>query len=120
MRPFEWRPWLSLLLLQVFPSFAAGPLFENTAIVRTTELGGSLVHVSTTYAIKALEQDAKIYTIALSEDEVKRSSWLEIKLKSTGAVLPVTNHGLDPDQYVSTYLVATLRLNPPLQGMLPS
>jgi hypothetical protein len=37
---------------------------RTAAIVRTVELGGSVVHVTTTYAIKALKDGLKMYTVA--------------------------------------------------------
>ena len=55
--PRHWRAPFSLLVsvfLLPLCSFAANS-FENTAVVRTVELGGSLVSVTTTYAIRALE-----------------------------------------------------------------
>ncbi|KAG7449218.1 oligosaccharyl transferase alpha subunit [Guyanagaster necrorhizus] len=67
------------LLFSALP--ATSHSFENTAIVRTVDLGGSLVHVTTTFAAKSLEQDASVYTIALGEEEVDRTSWLDVKVK---------------------------------------
>ena len=55
--------------------------FENTAIVRSVELGGSLVHVTTTYAAKALEPNVNTYTIALGNSEIEKTSWLDVKIK---------------------------------------
>ncbi|PFH52717.1 hypothetical protein AMATHDRAFT_139280 [Amanita thiersii Skay4041] len=66
--------------------------FENSAIVRTFELGGSLVHVTTTYAIKALESGAKTYTLALSSEERRKASWLEVKVKGQEDTLPIVEH----------------------------
>lgn len=74
--------------------------FENTAIVRTVELGGSLVHVTTTYAVKALDNGAQVYTIALGEREHKRTSWLEAKLKGQATLLPLEDAGYDSERYV--------------------
>jgi len=69
-------------------SFASATPFENSAIVRTFELGGSLVHVTTTYAIRALEPGVKTYTIALSPAEREKISWLEVRLKEKNVKLP--------------------------------
>ncbi|EPQ59907.1 hypothetical protein GLOTRDRAFT_33600 [Gloeophyllum trabeum ATCC 11539] len=79
--------------------------FENTAIVRTAELGGSLVHVTTTYAIKALEPKASIYTVVLSPDEQEKTSWLEIRQKGRQAPLQVEAHELDAVNNVYLYNV---------------
>jgi oligosaccharyltransferase complex subunit alpha (ribophorin I) len=79
------RRWWTLPLLLVSAlapsSSLAGLAFENTAIVRTIELGGSLVHVSTTYAVRALEPGQTTYQIALSKVERAKTSWLEAKVK---------------------------------------
>lgn len=82
---------LSVLLAAVA---VACQSFENTAVVRTIELGGSLVHVTTTYAAKALESDTSFYTIALSEDEIDKTSWLDVKVKGQQTPLKVS-HSLD-------------------------
>lgn len=94
---------LSLLLLAV-PSFAAvAQSFENSAIVRAVDLGGSLVHITTTYAVKALQPNSNIYTIALGKDEVDKTSWLEVKVKGQQDSLSVTHNGLD-EQYVRIFV----------------
>lgn len=74
--------------------------FENTAIVRTVELGGSLVHVTTTYAVKALEDGSSIYTIALGEDEQKKTSWIQAKMKGESVPLHLEDFGLNHRTYV--------------------
>ena len=75
--------------------------FENTAIVRTVDLGGSLVHVTTTYAVKALEDDSSIYTIALGEDEEKKTSWIQAKIKGQTVPLHLEKFGLNPNMCVA-------------------
>lgn len=89
----HWRTRSLLLVSSVLASFSlASPAFENTAIVRTIELGGSLVHVSTTYAVKALEADQTVYHIALGKDEKEKTSWIEAKVK--GQMRPLEIVGL--------------------------
>jgi len=81
-------------LLALFPSLSlASPAFENTAIVRSVELGGSLVHVSTTYAVKALESGQTVYHIALGKQERERTSWIEAKIKGQARPLELTDLG---------------------------
>jgi len=63
------------------------------------------VQVTTTYAVKALEDDAKLYTIALGEREHSRTSWLEAKVKGQSAILPLTEAGHDPESGVHYYSV---------------
>lgn len=89
---------LSLLLQSVV---SADNSFENTAVVRTVEVAGSLVQVTTTFAVKALEGDASEYTIALGEREHERTSWLEAKIKGQAAILPLSEGGYDPEMYVT-------------------
>ena len=100
--PRHWRAPFSLLVsvfLLPLCSFAANS-FENTAVVRTVELGGSLVSVTTTYAIRALEDGSSVYTIALGELEHARTSWLEAKLKGQSQRLPLEDFGYHRDRYV--------------------
>lgn len=78
-------------------TFAANT-FENTAIVRTVELGGALVHVTTTYAVKALEDGSNVYTIALAETEHAHTSWLEAKVKGQSERLPLEDFGYHQDR----------------------
>ncbi len=89
---------LSVFLLPLCTS--AANLFENTAIVRTVDLGGALVHLTTTYAIKALEDGSNVYTIALGEQEHGHTSWLEAKLKGQTERLPLEDFGYHKDRYV--------------------
>jgi len=105
--------WLHLPLLVlglVLPSSAS---FENTAIVRSIDLGGSLVHTTTTYAVKALEDDSNVYVFGLSEDDQKKTSWLEAKIKGQSNPLGLENHGLSKDgvYYHSVVLPKSLNIN---------
>ncbi|KAF8559115.1 Ribophorin I [Imleria badia] len=90
----RWRTLSLLLVSSLLPSFSlAGPAFENTAIVRTVELGGSLVHVSTTYAVKALEPGQTVYHVALGKDEREKTSWIEAKVKGQARPLEIADLG---------------------------
>ncbi|OBZ70374.1 Dolichyl-diphosphooligosaccharide--protein glycosyltransferase subunit 1 [Grifola frondosa] len=102
----SWRCHLSFILLgSLFSSALAANTYENTAIVRTVELGGALVHVTTTYAVKALEDGSSIYTIALGEQEHGRTSWLEAKIKGQSTPLPLEDFGYHPESGVYLYTV---------------
>lgn len=98
----HWRvslPFLALGLLA--PSFGlASQSFENTAIVRTIDLGGSLVHVTTTYAVKALEAGPSVYTVALGPEQRERTSWLEAKIKGQPNALGLEDLGYDDQRSV--------------------
>jgi oligosaccharyltransferase complex subunit alpha (ribophorin I) len=100
------RSWLRLpvLALAAFSSCifvsASSHSFENTAIVRTVDLGGSLVSVTTTYAIRALADDAQTYVVSLGKKEAETVSWFEAKLKGQSNPLPIKLSLLDPHESV--------------------
>lgn len=90
------QPLVVLGLLSQSLVFAAHS-FENTAVVRTVELaGGSLVHVTTTYAIKSLENGSRRYLVSLGEDEGRHTSWIEAKIKGQSNALKLEGHAFDP------------------------
>jgi oligosaccharyltransferase complex subunit alpha (ribophorin I) len=86
--------WCGLSLLS-FTLSALADSFANTAIVRSIELGGSLVQVTTTFAAKALEANSKVYTVALSDAEKQTSSWLEARVKGQAKQLQIVDRGAD-------------------------
>lgn len=97
----RWGIQFSFAVLTLLVSFVyAEHSFENTAIVRTVDLGGSLVHVTTTYAVKALEDDSSIYTIALGENEQMKTSWIQAKMKGETAPLQLEKFGLNHNKCV--------------------
>ncbi|KAH6914915.1 oligosaccharyltransferase alpha subunit [Coprinopsis sp. MPI-PUGE-AT-0042] len=81
--------WVSVPLLVIWSacSALAGPAFENSAVVRTVELGGTVVHVTTTYAVRALENNVKTYTIAVGANDWAKTSWSEVKIKGQDKAL---------------------------------
>jgi oligosaccharyltransferase complex subunit alpha (ribophorin I) len=91
-------PALALATISLSLVSAASHSFENTAIVRTVELGGSLVHVTTTYAIRALDNSAKQYIVTLGEKEAQSTSWFEAKLKGENEPLSLNRGLLDPHE----------------------
>lgn len=106
----RWGTSFSFTVLSLLVSIvSADHTFENTAIVRTVELGGSLVHVTTTYAVKALEDDSSIYTIALSEDEQRKTSWMQAKMKGETVHLELEKFGLNRNSCVSCSRAAYCR-----------
>jgi len=107
----SWRTLPLLLLVSITSVFASSQSFENTAIVRTVELGGSVVHVTTTYAIKALEDGVKTYTVALGRDEKSKTSWLEARIKGQKEALQVKERFFDVGKYVSLQSFSSVRAN---------
>ncbi|KAI0698548.1 oligosaccharyl transferase alpha subunit [Cerioporus squamosus] len=105
--PRHWRaPFSFIFSVFILPlCTSAANSFENTAIVRTVELGGALVHVTTTYAVKALEDGSNVYTIALAEREQEHTSWLEAKLKGESERLPLEDFGFHQDSGVFLYTI---------------
>lgn len=99
-RLWHWTQVLYLLSCLLSVSWATkGNIlsFENTAIVRTVELGGSLVAVTTTYAIQAVTGDTSEYIVALSEAEHGVTSWIEATLKGSVDSLPLKPLGYEHD-----------------------
>lgn len=89
--PLGWRTLPHLLLVALVavvhtpcPAVAAETdvAFENSAIVRTVALGGSVVHVTTTIAIKSLADDQDVYTVSFPRKERDASSFLEVRVKN--------------------------------------
>lgn len=100
-----WHTFPLLFFSLLAPSFASPSTpFENTAIVRTVDLGGSVVHVTTTYAIKAIDAGSKVYTIALGSEERQKTTWLEAKIKGQQSALSVSEHGFGTIKYVHAQL----------------
>ncbi|KAF7965817.1 hypothetical protein HWV62_41729 [Athelia sp. TMB] len=96
--------WTLLLLGLVAPAISlASQSFENTAIVRTVELGGSLVHVTTTYAVKALEAGSSVYTVAIGTQQKERTSWAEAKIKGQANALELQDKGCDAESNTCLY-----------------
>jgi oligosaccharyltransferase complex subunit alpha (ribophorin I) len=90
----RWRSLPFLVLGLLAPSFAfASQSFENTAIVRTVELGGALVHVTTAYAVKALKSGSSVYTVAIGPEQKQRTSWVEAKIKGQAKALHLEDLG---------------------------
>jgi oligosaccharyltransferase complex subunit alpha (ribophorin I) len=100
--PKRWRTFSFLFLSLIASSLASPQSFENTAVVRSVELGGAVVHVTTTYAIKAIEAGAKVYTIALGLEEKEKTSWFEVKVKGQHTPLSISEHpyALEATKYV--------------------
>lgn len=95
-----WRCRLFIFLLSslAVSLTSAQHSFENTAIVRTVELGGALVHVTTTYAVRAENDGSQKYTIALSEREEEKTHFMEAKIKGQFAVLPIERTGYNAER----------------------
>jgi oligosaccharyltransferase complex subunit alpha (ribophorin I) len=81
--------------------YASADSFENMAIVRSAELGGSMVHVTSTYAVKALKNDQTTYRVALGAEEKAKTSWIEAKVKGQRGALNLKEHAFDSDKYES-------------------
>ncbi|KAG8823306.1 dolichyl-diphosphooligosaccharide--protein glycosyltransferase subunit 1 [Serendipita sp. 401] len=101
MRLLQWLLAASSTALTVL---AAGPThnrsFENTNVQRTIELGGSLTHVTTTFAIKALDTTGpNVYTFALSKLDQDKTSLFEVKLKGNTEELKVKKLGFDAKRF---------------------
>jgi dolichyl-diphosphooligosaccharide---protein glycosyltransferase subunit 1 (ribophorin I) len=69
--------------------------FENTAVVRTIELGGSAVHVTTTYTTRSLGKENNVYYFVVPKKEDEKTSWVDVKIKGQSSTLLVEKHGID-------------------------
>ncbi|KZV61011.1 oligosaccharyl transferase alpha subunit [Peniophora sp. CONT] len=87
----HWRH-LPLALLGLVAHVCAQ--FENTAIVRTIEPAGALTLVTTTYAVKVLEENQNAYLVTMSKREGKRTSLIEARLKGKSDTLQVIHKGV--------------------------
>jgi oligosaccharyltransferase complex subunit alpha (ribophorin I) len=102
------RCWLQLsaiVLGLALPSWAS---FENTAVVRSVDLGGLLVYTTTTYSVKALEDGSNVYVFALTEKEQETMSWMEARVKGHSTPLSLENHGLS-HEYVPDLMAPVCR-----------
>lgn len=100
------RYWLhlsTLVLGLASPSWAS---FENTGVIRSVDLGGSLVYTTTTYNVKALEDGSNVYLFSLTEKEQETTSWMEAKVKGHTAPLSLENHGLSHEYALDLMLFA--------------
>ncbi|KAJ7890816.1 Ribophorin I [Mycena leptocephala] len=116
--------WCTVSVLSfTFLAFARADSFENTAIVRTIELGGSLVQVTTTFAVKSLEAGSKVYTVALGDGEKQTTSWMEAKVKGQPKALTIVERGVDSTNGVHLFdisLPQSLGLNASINIVLES
>lgn len=71
------------------------PSFENTAIIKNIELGGSFVHVTTTYTARSLSKNNGIYYLSIPRHQDSKTSWLEAKLKGSSIPLTIDKHGIE-------------------------
>ncbi|SRR5260221_5088683 len=85
--------------------YASASVFENTAIVRSADLGGSIVHVTTTYAVRALEGGQTTYRVALGAEDKAKTSWMEGKVKGKKEQLKLKEHAFDSDKYESSQVI---------------
>lgn len=101
------RAWILPTLFSLVSLASAKQSIENTAVLRTIELGGSLIHVTTAYAIKALDDDevgSSLYTVALDKAQKTRTSWLSFKVKGGTTALQYVDLGCNDERCVSELL----------------
>lgn len=85
--------------------YASAAVFENTAIVRSAELGGSIVHVTTTYAVKALKGGQTTYRIAIGAEDKAKTSWMEAKIKGQKEQLKLKKHTIVSNKYETLQVI---------------
>ncbi|KAG9037725.1 dolichyl-diphosphooligosaccharide--protein glycosyltransferase subunit 1 [Tulasnella sp. JGI-2019a] len=115
------RPWTSALQLCSLLSLALAsdslafspPInFENTAIVRSVDLGGATTQVTTTYQVRALKDGSQQYFFTLSAGDAARTSWMEAKLKGGSSPLKLeSTHAADNVFLYGVTLPKPLKVN---------
>ena len=86
--------------ISLFSYVLADHSFENTAIVRTIELAGSLIHLKTTFAARALETGTMIYTFALGKEDGEKTNYMEARLRGEDAPLEIQKFGYNAQTYI--------------------
>ncbi len=94
---------LSFLRVTVF-ALNVPPSFENTAIVRTIELGGSAVHVTTSISTRSLADNNAKYFFVLPKEQDGLSKWVEAKIKGKPTSLVVEKLGIDAMLHKSPFV----------------
>lgn len=101
---------LCLSFLTALVNYAlASHSFENTAIVRTIELAGSLIHLKTTFAARALETGTLIYTFALGKEDGEKTSFMEARFRGEDTPLEIQKFGFNAQTCVLSYLYYNAR-----------
>lgn len=83
------------LVIAAVSAISISPSFENVAIVRTVELGGSSVHVTTSYTARSLSKNNDVYYLSVPRHQDEQTSWIEAKLKGASSSLTVDKHGIE-------------------------
>ena len=83
------------LISSAFAAIQVPLSFENTAIVRSIELGGSAVHVTTSYTSRSLGKENNIFYFVIPKNLDDKTSWVDVKIKGQSSPLPVEKHGID-------------------------
>ncbi|TFK28748.1 oligosaccharyltransferase alpha subunit [Coprinopsis marcescibilis] len=115
---FKWASIPLFILLWSTSASCATSDFENTAIVRSAELGGSVVHVTTTYSVRALVDNSKTYTVVLGAYERSKTSWIEAKIKGQDKALPTTERAESDYTLIDVSLPTALSTNKTLNLVL--
>ncbi|KAF8311164.1 oligosaccharyl transferase alpha subunit [Clavulina sp. PMI_390] len=108
----------SQLAVAAVSALSVSPSFENTNIVKTVELGGSAVHVITSYTARSLSKNNGVYYVAIPRHQDSHTSWIEAKTKGASAPLTIEKHGIEallatsePVVYYSVNLPKPLGVN---------
>ncbi|KAG9016775.1 dolichyl-diphosphooligosaccharide--protein glycosyltransferase subunit 1 [Tulasnella sp. 427] len=76
--------------------------FENSAVVRSIELGGATTQITTSYTVRSLKNKNAVYVFALSNDDASNTSWIEAKLKGSNTPLELKRSS-DADEPIAFY-----------------
>lgn len=101
--PSSWTALSCIVVLLVPSSLSATPpnpaAFENSAVVRSIELGGATTQITTSYTVRSLQNKNEVYVFALSKEDASKTSWMEAKLKGSNTPLEL-KRSTDTDECV--------------------
>ncbi|KIO31035.1 hypothetical protein M407DRAFT_241952 [Tulasnella calospora MUT 4182] len=104
--PSSWAALTFIAVLLVPSSLSATPpnpaAFENSAVVRSIELGGATTQITTSYTVRSLQNKNGVYVFALSKDDASKTSWMEAKLKGSNTPLEL-KRSTDTDEPIAFY-----------------
>ena len=78
---------LLVISLCLFCVYAQQPQFENTSVIKTVHLTGSIVKVTVRYSINPLTNSASEYIVAIPKMEYERMAYITV---SSTKSIPMT------------------------------
>ena len=89
---------LLVISLCLFCVYAQQPQFENTSVIKTVHLTGSIVKVTVRYSINPLTNSASEYIVAIPKMEYERMAYITVS--STKSIPMTIKKATNQDKYV--------------------